>query len=350
MSLRSPLPWQSLQEVRRIALFRPGQIGDLLLAVPALKALRRALPQAEITLFAQPWAADFARRFPDYLDGVVTLSEPPGSWDTARPWDQLRDLLREARRRRYDLTLQLQAESPISARFVLEMGARATVGFCEDYEAGRQFHLTLPMLPGEPEVQRGLRLMDALGIDPVDVELEFPELPEDLGALAGLELGQSPIVALHPGARAPARRWPMPRFAELARRLHRELNASLILVGGTEEAALAEHLLLRAGVPAMNMVGSLPIGGLGALLRRVDLFVGNDSGPAQLAAAVSPASVRLFGPADRDRWAPLDRAHHRAVYQQVECSPCGYWECPIDHRCLARVTVDQVMAEVSDLL
>lgn len=348
-----PLPWNDPQEARRIALLRPGQLGDLLLAVPGLRALRRGFPEAEITLIAQPWAADLFGRF-GYLDRILPLEENPRGWDAGAK-GAANAFLREARSYGYDLVLQLQADAADFARLALAMGGRATAGFCRDEEVGRAFHLLLSMSQEEPEILRPLRLAHALGIQPAGVQLEFPLLPEDweeVDAISGLRraLQHPPVIALHPGARSPARRWPLPRFVELARLLHHRWGATLLTLGGSEEIPLGEEVREGLEVPVVNLAGKLSPGGLAALLAQVDLFVGNDSGPAQLAAATAPRSLRIFGPANRRRWAPLDRSRHRVVYHQVECSPCEHWECPIDHRCLKRVGMDEVMREVELLL
>ncbi len=341
-----PSPWERPGDVRRIAVVRPGQLGDLLLAIPGLRALRKGFPNAEIDLIAQPWAVDFARRFP-YVDRVLLLQDAP--LETSSPRGGGRATAR------YDLALQLQGDDPSAARLALALGSRATVGFCRDERAGSAFHILLPMLRDEPEVFRVLRLVEALGVPAAGTRLEFPLLPEDeveVNAVPGLHalLERRPLIAIHPGARAPARRWPVQRFAELAGLLHRRQNAALLLVGGAAEEFLAQEVRQRSGAPALDLAGKLSLGGLAALLRRVDLFVGNDSGPAQLAAAVASRSLRIFGPANRHRWAPLDRANHRIVFQEVECSPCDHWDCPTDHRCLRRVSVGQVLGEAELLL
>ena len=339
-------PWKQPGDVRRIAVVRPGQLGDLLLAIPGLRALREGFPNAEIDLIAQPWAADFARRFP-CIDRVLVLQDAPP--ETPSPCG------RRNATAHYDLALQIQGDDPSAARLALALGSRATVGFCRDERIGSAFHLLLPMLRDEPEVFRVMRLVRALGVPAVGTRLEFPLLPEDeeaLGAVPGLRplLERRPLIAIHPGARAPARRWPVQRFAELAHLLHRRRGATLLLVGSAAEEPLAQDAKQRSGVPAFDLAGRLSLGGLAALLRRVDLFLGNDSGPAQLAAAVASRSLRVFGPANRHRWAPLDRANHRIVFQEVGCSPCDHWDCPTDHRCLQRVSVGQVLREAELLL
>ena len=347
-------PWADPTRVRRIAVVRPGQLGDLLLAMPGMRALKRRFPQAEITLLARPWALGLAERFP-YMDRVVAVREPRESEAQFEGSEAGDHPSLEVGGSRYDLVLQIQGDAPHSARFALALGGRATVGFCRDEGVGRRFDLLLPMVETEPEVLRVLRLVHALGGEPDGVHLEFPLLPRDLAELEGMRaaeepLRRHPLVAIHPGARAPARRWPLDRFAEVVRVLHCRWQAAVVLVGGGDEAPLAEDVRSRSGVPAVNLAGRLSLGGLAALLSAVDLFVGNDSGPAQLAAAVAPRSVRIFGPANLRRWAPLDRSSHRIAYRRVGCSPCDHWECPIDHRCLRWVGVEEVLAEVDSLM
>lgn len=348
------LPWSDPGEVARIAVVRPGRLGDLLLAVPGLRALRRGFPRAEITLIAQPWAAELARRLP-WVDRIVPLGEPAGDWASWRHDGAIQHTLNDASSSRYDLVLQLQGDDPDHARLALALGGRATAGFCRDADVGRSFLRLLRMSPREPEILRVLRLAHSLGVSPAGVHLEFPLLPEDLEELVAIpELKElpvhHPVVAMHAGARAPARRWPADRFAELAALLHRRWGATLLLVGGPDEATLSEEVLHASGAPGLNLAGRLSLGGLAALLARVDLFVGNDSGPAQLAAALAPRSVRIIGPANPRRWAPLDRDRHRTVHRPVECSPCEHWECPIDHRCLRWVAVEEVWGEIEEVM
>ena len=354
VATHTPPPWTDPNAVRRIAVFRPGQLGDLLLAVPGLRALRAAFPAAEIALVAGSWTLDFPSRF-GYIDRVLPLDDPPAPNDDARLDGANTPFLAEARASDYDLVLQLHGDTPSAARLALAMGGRATVGFCRDEQIGGRFHLLLPWLPDEPEILRVLRLADALGATPDGVQLEFPPLPtdwEELEAISGLSaaLPRRPLVVMHPGARAPARRWPLEGFAKVARHLQQERGATLVMVGGSEERWLVEEVIQGLAAPALNLTGKLSLGALAALLRRADLFVGNDSGPAQLASAVAPRGLRIFGPANRRRWAPLDRCRHRIVYHPVDCSPCDHWECPIDHRCLRRVSVEEVLAQVDTLL
>ena len=100
----------------------------------------------------------------------------------------------------------------------------------------------------------------------------------------------------------------------------------------------------------LNVAGKTSLGGLAALIARLDLFISNDTGPAHLAEAVGTPSVTLFGPADPRRWAPLNAARHPIIRVPVACSPCSYWECPIDHRCLRRITPDMALSVAEHLI
>ena len=92
------------------------------------------------------------------------------------------------------------------------------------------------------------------------------------------------------------------------------------------------------------------MGGLAALISKLDLIISNDTGPSHIANAVDTPSLTIFGPADPQRWAALDKARHPIVRKPVECSPCGYWECPIDHRCLEWLKPEAVIGAAEKLL
>ena len=101
---------------------------------------------------------------------------------------------------------------------------------------------------------------------------------------------------------------------------------------------------------ALIVAGQTSLGGLAAMIRELDLFISNDTGPAHVGDAVGTASVTIFGPVDPQRWAALDQRLHPIVRRAVACSPCMYWECPIDHRCLRWVTPQMVMKVAEGLL
>jgi ADP-heptose:LPS heptosyltransferase len=148
----------------------------------------------------------------------------------------------------------------------------------------------------------------------------------------------------------PARRWAPARFAAVADVLAARHGAAVVLTGGPGEVDLTAAVAARMWAPALNLAGRTTLGALGALIAALDLYVTNDSGPAHLAYAALTPSVTIFGPGDLPRWGPLDRRQHRVVREAVACSPCFYYECPIDHRCLRGIAPARVIDAAEFLL
>lgn len=339
--------------VRRLAIVRALHVGDLLLAVPALRALRRGFPMAEITLIGLPWAKDFVRRFSRYVDRWREFPGYPGLLEVDVEPRRTEEFLAQERAYRYDLVVQMHGNGNTSNPFALALGGRRTVG----YHPGKppaDLWLTAPYPDDRPEIERDLGLARLLGLPSDDRRLEFPLLPEDLIAARALLPSDlrpdQPLIGLHIGARPPARQWPTERFAAVGDALARERQARVLITAGPGEEEKARSVVEGMAAPALSLAGQTTLGSLAAVIRRCDLYISNDTGPAHVAVAVDTPSVTIFGPADRRRWAPLDQRRHPIAYQPVECSPCPHWECPIDHRCLRRIEPEQVLAIARRLL
>ena len=339
--------------VRKIAILRALHLGDLLLAVPTLRGLRRGFPDAEITLIALPWATDFGVRFRHYVDRVLDFPGYPGLLEVEVHWPRTEAFIAAARRYGYDLAIQLHGSGRTSNPFVLELGASCTVGY---YEENAPAGLTIgaPYPADRPEVLRNLGLLDLLGLPVEEPRLEFPLLQADVARadtlVAHHRIVGKPLLGMHVGSRPPARRWPAERFAIVADTLASWFGLTVVLTGSPDERDLVERVRAHMRCPAINLAGETDLGSLAALIDRTALFISNDTGPAHVAVALDVPSITIFGPADRRRWAPVDQRRHRIVYRAVECSPCAYWECPIDHRCLRWIDVNAVLQTAADLL
>ncbi|GAC1365282.1 MAG: glycosyltransferase family 9 protein [Ktedonobacteraceae bacterium] len=337
----------ALTSVRRIAVFRALQLGDLLVAVPALRALRARFPHAEITLVGLPWARAFAQRFHLYIDRFVEFVGYPGIQELPVDAVRVSQFIAAQREYNYDLAIQMHGSGQSSNPFVHALGARLTVGY---YEGTQPATLTLgaPYPHGQHEIYRNLGLVSLLcASEHADPRLEYPLFEEDHAEAAALlrtlPRADRPWVGIHPGARPPARRWPAEYFATVADTLARRFNAQIIVTGGPGEETIVQAVIDRMQTPALNLVGRTSLGSLAALMSKLDLFISNDTGPAHLAHAIERPSITIFGPADYQRWAPLNQTLHPAVRHPVSCSPCGHWTCPIDHRCLRRISPQQVL-------
>ncbi len=364
--------------MKRIAVFRALQLGDLLVAVPAFRALRQLFPDAEITLIGLPWASSFVQRFKGYIDRFVEFVGYPGIDEVSVEAQRTERFLTEQRAYGYDIVLQMHGSGRTSNPFVLALSAPITVGYYEKTPAS--LTISAPYPDNQHEIYRNLNLVALLGQalnmlsvgtnvsrplallatyegvihrslqidDPyMDVRLEFPLFASDYAEadelLRPFQQGSKRIIGIHPGARPPARRWPVAYFASLADALVQQLNAQVLLTGGAGEEQTVQAVVEAMQTPALSLAGKTSLGGLAALISRFDLFISNDTGPSHIACAVDCPSITLFGPADVQRWAPLNRQRHPIVRHPVACSPCGYWECPIDHRCLRWLSPETVL-------
>lgn len=301
---------------QRVAVFRALQLGDLLCSVPALRALRTALPQAQITLLGLPWAKSFVERFSHYVDDFLEFPGFPGLPERTVDVSRLPDFLTEIQWLKFDLVLQMQGSGVITNPLVSMLGSHYTAGFyipgqyCPDPE------LYMPYPVYDHEIEVHLSLMDFLGAPRQGDFLEFPLRENDWYEYYNLEhnykLVPGKFVCIHPGSRAKERRWPVEHFAVVADYLA-ERGMKVILTGTPSEKHLTDGVAEQMRHPAINLTGRTSLGGLGALLSKSALLVSNDTGVSHVAAALEIPSVVLFTASDPNRWAPLNSGLHRAV-------------------------------------
>jgi len=301
-------------EPRSVAVFRALQLGDMLCAVPALRAFRRAWPDARITLIGLPWARDFARRFSNHVDDFLAFPGFPGMPEqepNVRAWP---DFLREAQSREFDLAIQLHGDGRHTNGLLRLLGARQDAGFTPGPTQG-----CFLSYPAEGhELQRLLKLAGFLGADATNEAMEFPLLPEDDAQWAGYPsiraLVPGRYLCVHAGARAANKRWPPAHFAAVADALAADSGLPIVLTGSEQETALVREVAEAMRTPAIAAAAPVPVGGLAALIARSRLLVSNDTGASHLAAALRVPSVVIFRATDVGRWAPLDQSRHRRVW------------------------------------
>jgi lipopolysaccharide heptosyltransferase II len=342
--------------IRTIALFRALYLGDMLLAVPALRALRQRFPDAEITLIGLPWAASLVERYPAYLDNFVAFEGYPGLPEVEVNRKRTRTFIRAQRAYHYDLAIQMHGSGANSNAFVRDLRAKLSVGYFPpgDKAARKRLDISEAYPADLHEVERNLGLARLLGAEQLDARLEFPLLERDRQECARLletvSQEDRPWIGLHTGAKHPARRWPPAYFAQLADALASKLGARVLLTGSAHEDATARQVVRQMRSKPLNLVGKTSLGGLAALLSRLDLFISNDTGPAHLALALDTPSITLMGPTDYRRWQPQFQQRHPVLRAPVACSPCAHQVCPIDHRCLKLIRPALVEEVASELL
>ncbi|WGL53012.1 glycosyltransferase family 9 protein [Nocardioides sp. BP30] len=266
-------------ETPRVLVYRAIGLGDLLTGVPALRALRAALPGRSIVL-AAPAAQRPLIELVDAVDAHLPTAElAPVAWEGPPP----------------EAAIDLHGNGPASRRLVEALGAARVIGF--DLVPGNP-----AWDPDEHERGRWCRLVTvAFGgtADPDDVLLARPA-PPPRGAGA---------VLIHPGAASGARRWPAERFAAVARRLAAD-GHEVLITGSADERPLAAGVAGRAGLGAEAVLaGTTGLGELAALVATAGLVVCGDTGMAHLASAFGTRSVVLFGPTPPARWGPPPGPH-----------------------------------------
>ncbi len=340
---------REIPEFERILVRAANWLGDAIMSLPALEAIRRRFPRAWICVLARPWVADLYESEP-FADEVIRLTAGRGAGDPGGKWRAARAL----RSRRFDGAILLQNAFEAALITWLARIPRR-IGYARD---GRGFLLTDPVPPpaaGElPRHERFyyLEMLRRAGIiegplHPGPVLLRrAPELRERGGAALRRSGLPAPVLGVSPGAAfGGAKRWPADRFGEAAARLAERLGASVAVFGSAAERTLCEHaatIVRGRGVAVRNFAGETPLGAFVELAAGCALYLTNDSGAMHVASALAVPTLAVFGPTDENGTGPLgDRS--AVVRETVDCSPCLLRECPLDHRCMLRVTVERVV-------
>lgn len=324
-------------------------LGDAVLSLPALRALKQRDPAARITVLARPSVADLYRREPA-ADAVIAA--PKGS--------RLR-LASQLRRERFDAAI-LFPNSFDSALTVWLAGIPQRIGYDRD---GRRVLLTRPIAvpkPGETPAHERFYYLELLRRAGLLDRLPEPE-PLLLAAIgqarcAGLDLFRRlgcdrPVVGVSPGAQnSRAKQWPPERFCAAALRVAEACGGAVALFGSAGERALCQAIaeaVRRTDRFVLNLAGETTLAQFLDLAAACRVFLTNDSGAMHVASALAVPTVAVFGPTRFEATAPAG-PRWRLVREPVECSPCMLRDCPIDHRCMTRISAERVAEAALDLL
>jgi heptosyltransferase-2 len=324
-------------------------VGDAVMSLPALRALRRQFPKAQISILAKPWVADLYAR-EGFCDDLIPY--------TARTLFEKWSAARALRGRTFDTAILLQNAFEAAA-IAYHAGIPERIGYARD---GRGFLLTRAIpVPKPGEIPRHesfyyLELLHRAGI--------IAELPQNdsirlegapTARAAGLErfrqLGLGDIViGVSPGAAyGTAKRWLPERFAESANQVAGELGAAVAIFGSKAERGLCESVAASITRRVKNFAGETSLAEFIDLAAACRVYLTNDSGAMHIASALGVPTVAVFGATDDLATGPTGPLA-KVVREPVECSPCLKRECPIDHRCMTRVSAVRVADAALDLL
>lgn len=339
----------SKKPINSIVVFGTNWVGDAVMTIPALRELRRIFPDAAISLFTRSWAEGIFSNA-SFVDDIIAFDNSKNRVKSVL--DQAR-FLREGR---FDAAIMFP-NSFQSALTAAASGIPRRIGYNKDL---RGLLLTDPLAVPEWKSKRHevfyyLNLIAEvekrhLGTDTVqqsepDSTLEISDErrreARSILAAAGVDLSKT-IIALGVGStNSRAKRWPAQRYAELNDKLQSEINASVILVGSHDEIEISAEVLNLSQRKPQNLTGSTDLAQAAAILGEVDLLISNDMGLAHLAPAVGTKTLVIFGPTNPETTRPFSRKVD-VIREPVECSPCMLRDCPIDHRCMTRISVDEV--------
>ncbi len=330
-------------------------VGDAILSIPAMQAIRARWLAAEIIVLARPWVAGLYQG-QDFVDRVIPLENAGG----LRDFRAMETVAARLRAEEFDIAVLLP-NSFSSAWLIWRAGIPERIGYARD---GRGLMLTRRIaVPRAREIPKQescyyLELLRRAGWleslpDVREIRLQVSaqakcaaeEKLQAEGASA-----QRPRIAMAPGAAyGSAKCWLPERFAQVADRLIEEFRASVILFGTSSEREIISRIAEGMKQPPINLAGRTAITELPALLGACQLFIGNDSGAMHVAAAAGVPVVAIFGPTDPEGTAPVT-ARRTLVREPVFCSPCFLRHCPIDHRCMTRIPAEAVYAAARNWL
>jgi heptosyltransferase-2 len=330
-------------------------IGDAVMQIPALRQLRRVFPAAHITLHTRTWAQGI---FEDanFLDEILTFEKTDS---------KIKDALAQAkilRGKNYDLAV-LFPNSFESALVATLASIPKRFGYAKD---ARGFLLTDAVKIPEWKTTRHevfyyLHLVAAVEKKIVGAETVLADAPTiDLEVSGdrktrarktlvenGVDTSRK-IVALGVGStNSRAKRWSAESYAELNDRLQNEANADVILVGAADELEISNVVYERSKNKPIILTGKTDLAEATAILSLVDLLVSNDMGLAHVASAVGAKTLVIFGPTNPRTTRPWNA---EIIYKNVECSPCMLRDCPIDHRCMTRISADEVFSKAVQMI
>jgi len=331
-------------------------IGDAVMSLPAIRAVRARFPQAHIAVLARPWVGDLYAR-EKCIDRVLPYLPAKGARDFAAKFRFAASLRRE----QFDCAILLQ--NAFEAAAVVRLAAIPhRIGYARD---GRGWLLTAAIpVPRAGEIPRHerfyyLELLRRAGIldeiPPVPViQLECADAAAREGAARFERLGIPPAaIGVSPGAAyGGAKRWLSERFAEAARLMQEAKGGSIVLFGSPDERQLCETVAesIRAADGAVwNLAGQTSLAEFIQLAAACRVFLTNDSGAMHVASALGVPTIAIFGATDDSTTGPAGECV-RVIRHSVDCSPCLLRECPIDHRCMTGVTAERVAEESLVLL
>lgn len=345
----------TISNVKKIAVLRSNSIGDYIVALPALHALREAYPKAEITLLGQHWHETFLKNRPGPVDRVEVVPFMEGIYSSRafppEPDNIVEDFFKKMRSKSFDAAFQLFGGGKYSNPFIKRLGARVSIGMKAANAA--ELDLWVPYVYYHHEVLRYLEVVSLAGARFIDLDPRVIVTEEDI-KLASPFLPKAPFAILNPGASDTRRRWPVEKFAAVGEALSQK-GLAIVVTGNKEEEGLAEILCAAMKQKGINTAGKLSLKGLAGALHFASLVISNDTGPLHLARAIGRPTVGIYWVGNAINASPVSVERNRThISWRLECPACGKncidSDCPHRDSFVADVAAVDVVASALDLL
>jgi predicted lipopolysaccharide heptosyltransferase III len=340
-------------EAARILVIRFRLMGDVLLVTPVLQVLRRRFPKSHLALLTDAPAHEVVEGHPA-LDELIVFKRTEDSQLSG--WTRMRRywrVLRDIRRRRFDLVLNLHPHGERGGLVSWLSGAKCRVGYDRRGSPTFWYNVKAPYQPaGRYRVEHQLDALRAIGIE---ANAELPSIATSAEDRAFADKfhasGKRPVVILHPGRADTRRAWPEDRYASVADALANEYGARLVFIGIASEAERVDAIMRRMRAKAESLVAKVTVKQLAAVMERSDLFIGMDSSPLHLASAVGLSTVSLFSFYSPQDWKPIGDKHI-AIRKQLAEHPCSPPACcePGQAPCMRNIFVEEVLDAARRLL
>lgn len=314
-----------LKNINKIAVLRANALGDFIVTLPALKAIRSAYPDAEIVLLGKPWHKGFLIRGRTPVDRVIIVPVKKGiRTETNKTEDEneIADFLIQMQKEKFDIVLNFQGKGISANPFIKQFKAKITAGLtCEESE---KLDFSLDYYYYQSEVIRYIEVAKLIGATTFDPEPELNVLDQDeLEIKEFMSVLNKPYIILHPVAVDIRRMWPLENYAKLADEI-KQKNFEIVFTGAAEDRTAIDGIITKMNSAAINACGNFSLGGLSALLSHATLMISADTGPLHLGRAVNVPTIGFYWAPNLINWGPLTRTiHHPLISWNMACPICG---------------------------
>ncbi|MBD3426357.1 MAG: lipopolysaccharide heptosyltransferase II [Candidatus Omnitrophica bacterium] len=337
----------------KIVLLRTDRIGEVLLSAAAVGAIKEKNPGARIDFVTSEYSKGLLEGRSD-IAKVMTAD----TMSRGNVFSKALSLSRQLREGGYDAAVVFNPHKMLHLACFLA-GIPRRIGYARKWPFLLTDRIEDDRQKGDRhEIECTLELLERSGISAgrphliLEVDPSSRSKVAELLAKRGVDEG-GVLVCVHPGSSNPSKIWPGDNYSELIQRIRNDLGYEVVVLGDVKEAGLADRIVHKADAGAFNLAGELDLKCLAALLKRADLFIGNDTGPMHMAAALRVPVIAIFGRnipgVSPTRWGPWGE-DHIVLHEDLGCDPCFDRDCQKEHECLRAITVDKVYESVKRLL